>query len=446
MNELAPPASAAPAASLRQQLVGNLSAQAATFAVTAVLGLVTTVVLARWLGPEGFGGFKFLFAFIYFFQTVNDLGINVTLVRDLSQAPERTRQLVQHTLGLKVVMSVASVAVAWLAALWWPGLTPEVRWSVAVFALILPIQAFTLPIVTLHARVLIARASLVELINRATGFICMMAAVLLGYGLLPVTAALVAGELAGLAAVVATTRRFVPPIPAFDVTVWRQVLRASIPLGMAGLLVSLVNRADFLMLQLLLGDAGLAAVGYYGTAYQVTSVLERVPLFVMVTLYPVMSRLAADDPAALMSLYRRSVRKFALIAVPMVATVMFVAPWAVELLGGAAFAPAVAPLRILIWSTGLLYPAIVAGNVLIALGRSGQSLRAWAVATPVNLLLNLALIPMLGVSGAALATVASFLVVLVASLGMVERALRDAVARHQRLASHVMPALSSRVH
>ncbi len=445
MNELASPASPPPA-SLRQQLIGNLSAQAATFAVTAMFGFVTTVVLARWLGPDGFGGFKFLFAFIYFFQTVNDLGINVTLVRDLSKTPERTRELVQHTLGLKIVLSVASTVVAWIAALWWPGLTPEVRWSVAVFALILPIQALTLPVVTLHARVLIARASLVELVNRAIGFVCMMAAVLLGYGLLMVTVALVVGELAGLAAVFATTRRFVLPVPAFDITVWKQVLRASVPLGMAGLLVSLVNRVDFLMLQLLLGDRGLAAVGYYGTAYQVTGVLERIPLFVMTTLFPVMSRLAAEDPAALVSLYHRSIRKFALIAVPMVAGVMLAAPWAVELLGGAEFAPAVAPLRILIWSTGLLYPAIVAGNVLIALGQSGQSLRAWAVATPVNILLNLILIPLFGVSGAALATVASFLVVLIASLALAERALRDAVARHQHLASQVMPALSSRVH
>lgn len=427
MSAPAPPPDSA-TAGLRRRLLGNVSAQAATFAVSAVLGTTTTVVLARWLGPEGFGGFKFLFAFIYFFQTINDLGINTTLVRDLARTPERTDELVRHTLGLKLVLAIPSVFTAWAAAAWWPGLTPEVRWSVALFALILPIQAMTLPVVTLQARVLIARASFIEIVNRLIGFAGMMLAVVLGYRLLAVTGALVAGELAGLAAVLVLTRRFVVPAPGFGVTTWKEVVRASLPLGMTGLLVSLVNRVDFLLLQLLLGARGLEAVGYYGTAYQVTGVLERLPLFVMATLYPVMSRLSVEDPVALSALYRRSLRNFALLAVPMVAGVMWLAPLAVNLLGGASYAPAVQPLRILVWSTGFLYPAIVAGNLLIALGRTTQSLRAWIIATPSNLVLNILLIPRYGVAGAALATAVSFLIVLIASVIMADRALREAVA------------------
>ena len=429
MSEFAPSPDA-PAAGLGRRLAGNVSAQTASFLLSALLGTITTMVLARWLGPARFGGFKFLFAFIYFFQTVNDLGINTTLVRDLSKSPERTRELVQHTLGLKLLLSMVSLGLAWAAAMLWPGLTREVRWSVAIFALILPVQAMTLPIVTLHARVLIARASLIEIVNRAAGFTGMMIAVLLGRGLIAVTGALVLGEIAGLLTVLALTRPFVTPRPAFGRALWMDVLRASIPLGMTGLLVSLVNRLDFLMLQLLGGDRGLEAVGYYGTAYQVTGVLERLPLFVMTTLYPVMSRLAASDPAGLAALYRRSLRNFSLIAVPMVAGVMLCAPLAVRVLGGERFAPAIAPLRILIWSTGCLYPAIVAGNLLIAMGRPQLNLRVWLVATPVNIALNLVLIPRFGASGAALSTVASFLIVLVASLVMASRALRQTMAHH----------------
>lgn len=429
MSELAPSLDR-PTAGLGKRVIGNISAQAASFGVSALLGMTTTVVLARMLGPEGFGGFKFLFAFIYFFQTANDLGINTTLVRDLSRAPERTRELVQHTLGLKLLLSLASLGLAWTAAAWWPGLTADVRWSVAVFALILPVQAMTLPVVTLQARLLIARASIIEVANRVAGFAGMMLAVGLGSGLVGVSWGLVVGELAGLAAVLVATRTFVAPAPAFGPAVWKEVLRASVPLGLAGLLVSLVNRVDFLLLQLMLGDKGLEAVGYYGTAYQVTSVLERLPLFVMATLYPVMSRLVVEDPAGLVRLYRRTFRNFSLLAAPMVVGVMLVAPLAVELLGGSRFTPAVAPLRILIWSTGILYPAIVAGNLLIALGLSHKSLRAWAIATPVNIGLNLLLIPRYGASGASLATVASFLIVFVMSVAMAERGLRDLARRH----------------
>jgi O-antigen/teichoic acid export membrane protein len=205
MNEPAAPPDPA-TGGLARRLFGNLSAQAATFGLSATLGTTTTVVLARWLGPEGFGGFKFLFAFIYFFQILNDLGINTTLIREISREPGRTRALVQHTLGLKLLLSAISLVAAWAAAAWWPGLTPEVRWSVAIFALILPIQAMTLPVVTLQARVMVAKASLVEIVSRLTGFIGMMVAVLLGHGLVAVTGALVIGELGGLIVVMMLTR------------------------------------------------------------------------------------------------------------------------------------------------------------------------------------------------------------------------------------------------
>lgn len=418
--------------SLRTRLLGNLSAQSATFLLSTALGLTTTMVLARHLGPEGFGGFRFLFAFIYFFQAVNDLGINTTLIRHLAQAPERAAELVQRTLGLKTLLSAASMAVAWAAAAWWPGLTAELRWSVALFAVILPIQAMTLPIVTLQARAQIARASLAEALSRTTGFAALMAAVALDYGLFGVTAALVVGEIAGLAVVLVITRRFVTPVPAFDLATWKDMLKSSLPLGTTLLLVSIVNRADFVLLQVLLGPAGLAAVGFYGTAYQVTSLAEKLPQFVMATLYPVMSRLVREDRSALTRLYRRAVRNMTLAAILVAGGVIWLAPIAVWILGGEGFEPAVRPLRILVLSTACLYPAIVAGDLLIAAGKPALNLRLWAVAAPVNILLNLVLIPRYGPSGAAAATVASFFIVLTGGLAMARRELRRLDGRDEK--------------
>ncbi len=75
--------------SLRRLLVRNLTLQGAAEAVGLTTGLVTTIVLSRHLGVTGFGGFSYLFAFLYFFLTLNDLGVNTIVVRETSQAPER---------------------------------------------------------------------------------------------------------------------------------------------------------------------------------------------------------------------------------------------------------------------------------------------------------------------------------------------------------------------
>jgi O-antigen/teichoic acid export membrane protein len=409
-----------------RRLGRNLTMQSGTQALSVCLSVVTTYVLSRKLGVEVYGGFRFLFTFIYFFQALNDLGINTMLIREISQRPERTNDLVRHLLGFKILIAVGLMLAAWVSARIFP-MPPFARLAVSVFALILPIQAMTLPFVVLQARVQIAQASVVELTNRLTGFALMMTAVWLGYGLLGVTAALVGGEIAGLAVVILLTRRVVLPVPHFNVAVWREVLALSLPLGAAGLLVALVNRVDFMMLEAM---GGLKPLGYYGAAYGVTGLFERVPLLIMATLYPLLSRLAAGDPEPLGRLYHRSLRNFSLGAVPVVGLVTWFAPVIVRLQFGPAYGPAVGLLRILIWATGCLYVAIVGGNLLIALGQQRVTLRAWLLAAAVNIGLNVIWIPRYGATGAAYATTISFGIVLVITLTACERLLADARRRH----------------
>jgi O-antigen/teichoic acid export membrane protein len=68
------------------------------------------------------------------------------------------------------------------------------------------------------------------------------------------------------------------------------------------------------------------------------------------------------------------------------------------------------------------------------------------VATPVNLILNAVLIPKYGASGAALATAVSFFIVLAGSVIMADRALRAAVALHERLAAQPLSPAPARIH
>ncbi len=340
-----------PMSDLKRRLLHNLTWQSTSQAVGLLLGTATVFVLTRRLGPAGWGKFSFLFAFIYFFQALSDLGVNTILLRDIANTPSNASELVRHTLGLKVALATVSMAVAW-AIVAVSGYDAEQRWSIYVFALILPIQAMTTPIVTLQARLLLGRAAMVDVINRVTGFALMMTAVHFHAGLIGVTAGLVAGEMAGLIAVVALTHRFALPIPTFDSAVWRRVLTASLPLGAVGLLVALVNRVDFIMLKWMLPpDIVDAQIGFYGAAYKVTGLLERVPLLIMTTLFPIMAQLATSDPERLRRLYSRSLLHFAAIAVPMVIVVTAFAPLIVRILCGVNFGPTVPMLRALIWST-----------------------------------------------------------------------------------------------
>ncbi len=407
---------------LTQRLARNLAMQSVTQVMGLAISIASVYVLSRELTVAAYGGFNYMLAVIVFGLTLADLGVSTILVREVVQAPERTEPLVQSTLGLKLVMAVVSMAGAWALALLM--LEGEVRWAVVIFSLVLPIQALTVPLVVLRARVMIRRAAVAEVANRLTGFVLMLAAVYAGFGLVGVATALVMGEVAGLAAILAITRAFVRPIPRVDLGAWRMILHASLTLGLVNVLGALVNRVDFFMLERM---ASMEDLGVYGAAYRLPTLLERLPLLAMGTIYPLMSGLAGRDPRGLQSVYRWTITRSALLAVPIVLIVSVTAPWIIAVWNGPGYEGAVAPLRWLIWSTGCMFISVIASNVLIALGRVHGALGAWIVAAPLNVLLNLIWIPRYGATGAAAATAASFAIAMVISMWMAERHLSRAV-------------------
>lgn len=418
------------------RLLRNLAVQSGSQAVVIVLGLITTYVLARQLGPEAWGGFNYLFAYIYIFLALNDLGITYTLIREVAQTPSRTAELVQNMLGLKLVLSVVSVLVGWLVVALLP-LPAAYKLAVRVFLLILPVQAFTTPAVILQARLQVGRGTIVDMANRLTGFTLMMLAVWAGHGLLFVTLSLVCGEIVGALAIIGLTFRAAKPWPRCDLPVWTRMIRLSLPLSGTSLLVAMLNRFDSLMLQAL-GD--LTQVGYYGAAYRLPNLFERVPQLAMTTLFPVMSRLAVSDPRALRRVYRRMQRLMALLVVPMVISVMWLAPFIVRVWLGPKFAPVAPLMRVVILASALVYVGISAGNLLIALSRPKANLYAMAAAAAVNLTLNFLWIPRYRAMGAAWATVIAFGVLSGAGIVMAELALRRAIQRHEHLSAPVAPA------
>lgn len=415
---------------LGRRLLRNMTMQSGTQVIVVGMGIVTTGVLARKLAPEAFGGFNYLFSFIYIFLALNDLGTGLTLVREIAQAPARTVELVQNVLGLRLTLAVLAIAVGWVSVSVLP-IPPAYALSLRVFLLILPIQAFSVLAVILQARLQMGRGSFAELANRFTGFALMMLSIWLGQGLLWVTLSLVCGEIVGALAVIALTYRVALPIPRFDVAIWRRILRSSLPLSGNGLLVALLNKLDTLMLQ---AFTDMTQVGYYTAAYKVPNLFERVPQLAMATLFPAMSRLAVSDPVALRRLYRKMLGGMLLLVVPMLVIVMWLAPFIVRWLLGFAYAPVVPLLRVVILATALVYIAISGGNLLIALNRSKVSLYAMAVATAINALLNVLWIPRYGTMGAAWATVVGYAVLCALTLVIAEMALTRAIRLHRPVA------------
>lgn len=409
---------------LRRLVLWSAGYQGASQVVSIATGLAVTALLSRHLGPAAFGGFTYLFAFLYFFLALNDLGINTILVRELVQHPEHAAESLGRMVVFRLLLGSATLVVAWIVILVM-RFPFDLAVALGIFALVLPLTALKLPTVVFQSALRFDYGAAVDM---ATGVATLLAVLLVIWangGLIAVAGALVAVELVGSLLTRHLAGRIVRPVWRVDRRYWGAILQSSLPLGLAGLLSALLNRLDFFMLERM---TDLGQVGFYGAAYKVTTLVERLPQLVMTTLYPVMSRAAREDPAHLRRLYRRSVAWLGGCAVPAAVLVTLGADPLVRLVFGGAYQGAVAPLRLLIWASAGLYAALPGGVLLISLRRERVNLAAQAVALGVNLVLNLAWIPRWGSAGAALATVVSFAVILVVTAVASELALRERAA------------------
>jgi O-antigen/teichoic acid export membrane protein len=396
---------------LKQLIVRNTGPQIAAQGVSLALGLATTAVLSRYLGVERFGQFSYIFAFFYFFLTLNDFGVAIVVVREASQHRERAGEIIGSLLLFKLGLAAVSVIAAW-TAIWLMGFPPDLGRALAIYALILPMIALQLPASIFQVVLDLRYPSILGIVNRVATFALVMAGIAFRVGVPGLAALLVVAEAVSAATLLFGARKISRPVLSIDLDLWRKVLRSSVPLGLTGLCVAIINRADFIMLERM---TDLQQVGLYSAAYRVTNVLESLPLMLMGTIYPLMSR-AASDRDQLRVVFRQSVILLGAIALPMGIAVSVGAPLIVRLLFGQRFAGADRALSVLVWSTASLYVAIVAGNLLISIGRERTNLLLNVIGAALNMLLNILLIPRWGFVGAAVATSATYFFILMSMM------------------------------
>ena len=96
-------------------------------AAVLAIGLVSIAVITRYLGPDDYGRYTLALIYMQLFSVLADVGLFTIVVREISRDPSRTEELVGNTLTLRLLLSVAVIAVAAALSLLSPT-TPTCAW------------------------------------------------------------------------------------------------------------------------------------------------------------------------------------------------------------------------------------------------------------------------------------------------------------------------------
>lgn len=202
----------------------------------------------------------------------------------------------------------------------------------------------------------------------------------------------------------AMRRHGITPHFPIDVRLVRRLFREGFPIGLSSFLAYAYQQLDRVLVFTVLGET---AAGYLTAAFVIVlGITELLSVTVFTALFPLMSRMAKDSPATL----RHTVDTLAIltlaISLPLIIGIAALAqPLATILyprLGGAA-----AVLETLIWHTSLAMVASPYSQMLLVEGRQTQLLVIRVVGLAVNFIVNVVLLPNVGVAGAGIAALLS---------------------------------------
>ena len=444
-----------------------------------VIYFVFAMLYVRLLGPEGTGQYAWVIAVYGIFEILSRYGLGTLVTREVAADRSKSSLYLTNVLSLRTLLWAVSIVLMGLAVggsqitssvgaasnwaqslanLWTSFLSMTTSWSgvettrdvpapiglveiqsVAVFALVMLVANWSDAFSSLF--------NAFEKMEYTAGLGIAMAllqvtlgalVLLLGWGIVGLAwVALVvnAVQLIWLSWLVRST--LFKPQWNWDWALQKSMLATSGPLMINHLLATIFWRIDIWILRPLFGAA---SVGLYSVALKYLDGLNIIPSTFTLAIFPLMSRLARQQGAALLRSYSLSVRLLLIVSLPLAVAVAMLAEPLIFLLGGVQFARAsdevavisgrvcqvlgeifgtfdcgalptrsgsVLALQVIIWSIPIGFVNSVTQYVLIAADQQRYLTKAFAFGVAFNLIGNLLLIPVFSFIGAAVVTILS---------------------------------------
>lgn len=378
-----------------------------------VIGLVTSVLVARILGPEGRGQLAVAI-------TISAIGaqlLNFGLAASNTYYVARDRSLLPALVGNSVLIGLLLGGLAVVTCLvfftLFSGLAP-----LKGMLLILALATIPFGLTNLFLQKLLLGIQEIRAYN-----VIEIGAKFLGVGLIVVlilfnrvTVATVfsvtwAAVLGGMAAAFWHLWGYFDRFPRPSVALFGNTLRYGLKAYLAAFCSFLVLRIDVLMIKYMLNAE---QVGYYTIATGMADMIYMMPVVVGTIMFPKLSAMTTEKKKWHST--RKVLFVLSVLMVFVVALAALLAEPVIRLLYGKAFLPAVAPF---VW----LMPAIFAlsintifMNYFASVGMPPIAVYSPMIAASFNIILNTKMIPLYGIIGAAISSIFSYALMLCASL------------------------------
>lgn len=368
-----------------------------------IAGLLVGIWVARYLGPTQFGVFSYAIAFAALFSSIANLGLDSIVVRDLVRDPSRRDLYMGTAFWLKLTGSVIML-VAMACAIQLTSNDAATNLYIFIIGSGVIFQSFEVVDFYFQSRTLskfVSVCKLAQLLISSLLKLCLiyMGADLVWFVLVSLTDQITLALSLYLAYRSQNKGRF---YHHFDLTLAKQLLRDSWPLIISGLVIMIYMRIDQIMIKEMLGEK---EVGVYSVAIRISEVWYFIPMLLTNSLFPSIVNAKKVSEELYYTRLQRLLTLLVWASMLVAVGVTFLSDWLVALLYGEAYKDAGQVLVIHIWAGVFVSLGVASGAWFTIENLQRYAFYRTALGAIINVILNMILIPLLGLIGAAIATV-----------------------------------------
>lgn len=364
------------------------------------------VWMARYLGPENFGILSYALAFTGLFAFFADLGIGGILNRDLVKFSGKRDELLGTGFRLKLIGGLATfILVCLVTLLLKTSLISKLL--IVLFAFSFILQAINVINTFFYSRVESKKNIQVVITATFISSIFKIAVILLGQGVIWIMIVYLLDSVwQGIGFIMSYHRSSLKMKDwKYNKTLAYGILRDSWPLMLASVAGFIYLRIDQVMIGWLMGNR---EVGLYAVAVRLVEVWYFVPSIICGSLFPAIVNAKKISPV----IYKKRLKGLYLlmagIAVVIAIPSTILAPLIISLLFGQEYLAATGILQIYVWSSVGLFLGSAITQYFLSENHTLTTFYFNFFSMLTNVVLNLILIPRIGLIGAALATLISY--------------------------------------
>lgn len=372
--------------------------------LTLGLTFVFYILLARILGPEQYGVFASASALGAILALFIQFGLPILINREVAANPlEGSRSTVQYVL-LEVVNTLPVLLllfpIAFLLGFKGEGLI--ICYLVIISELCRAVKMTLRGVLKGHGW--FRAESIAVALERGSVVFIASTVLFVSEQLIPVVITIVivrALDITGLLYYLSRKLNLVSPMSVQSFT---KVLRQAYPFAVSGVLWILYYQVDVIMLKAMTTDVD---AGFYNAAYRILEMFIALPRVVFQVIFTRFAKYHASEPERLPEQVYKGTRLLVTVVLPAIIVAICLKSIIINKLYGSEYAPSIPALAILLPSISISMFGNLSQRFLQATGQEKSLPKLLMVTALVNVVLNLLLIPQFGIMGAAIATLAS---------------------------------------